>query len=508
MAAFTNDLRWIKDNGLMRETWIWVGVAVLLRYFVACFVPLANDEAYYWDWGRDLQLSYFDHPPFVSWLAWIGQTITPEFWSTNPISARAAIPLCHAIATVGLIALTGNIAKAKISSGQAKQVLRRLMVLTQMTPVITLGGFLLMPDVGLLVFVTFAAWYIVTQLTSDLGNPLSTKNGLVLGALCGLAGLSKYHAAVLCGGLVLALFIKRISIFKRELPFWITLVATGLATCTPVWLWNYRNDMASFAFQTSHGFGGLDFNPIFSLQLLVSLIVFFSPYVFFSLLNSFKSKSYILLGGALPLFIIIVILSPFKQILPHWIVPSFWLLIPIAATQSPKWPRLWNANALFALLFVTVICAAVGSKNLRRAVIKASNNKPGGLGEMTVWQPLVDDIRIKELAKTATRLAASDPDKCPKPFAWASMRWYSVAQLAFALPGQPRVYSVETDRYYYHYRSNLSDLAGCTMLVLGETGHYNKAWFEKNAYIFAKGEITVLGHEDRPFTWNIGKLSL
>ena len=46
------------------------------------------------------------------------------------------------------------------------------------------------------------------------------------------------------------------------------------------------------------------------------------------------------------------------------------------------------------------------------------------------------------------------------------------------------------------------------MLVLGETGHYNKAWFEKNAYIFAKGEITVLGHEDRPFTWNIGKLSL
>jgi 4-amino-4-deoxy-L-arabinose transferase-like glycosyltransferase len=36
--------------------------------FVNNNVPLLGDEAYYWLWSRNLDLSYFDHPPMVAYL--------------------------------------------------------------------------------------------------------------------------------------------------------------------------------------------------------------------------------------------------------------------------------------------------------------------------------------------------------------------------------------------------------------------------------------------------------
>jgi 4-amino-4-deoxy-L-arabinose transferase-like glycosyltransferase len=35
---------------------------------LAALVPPFDDELYYWCWSRDLQLSYYDHPPMVAYL--------------------------------------------------------------------------------------------------------------------------------------------------------------------------------------------------------------------------------------------------------------------------------------------------------------------------------------------------------------------------------------------------------------------------------------------------------
>ena len=31
-------------------------------------MPPFDDELYYWCWSRDLQLSYYDHPPLVAYM--------------------------------------------------------------------------------------------------------------------------------------------------------------------------------------------------------------------------------------------------------------------------------------------------------------------------------------------------------------------------------------------------------------------------------------------------------
>jgi len=43
-------------------------LATFARILWAGAVQLSPDEAYYWSWGRDLALSYRDHPPLLGWI--------------------------------------------------------------------------------------------------------------------------------------------------------------------------------------------------------------------------------------------------------------------------------------------------------------------------------------------------------------------------------------------------------------------------------------------------------
>ena len=49
-----------------------VGAAILVALLAGIFIPMITDEAYYVDWATRSAwptLGFFDHPPFVSWLA-------------------------------------------------------------------------------------------------------------------------------------------------------------------------------------------------------------------------------------------------------------------------------------------------------------------------------------------------------------------------------------------------------------------------------------------------------
>ena len=46
---------------------ILLGVALGLRLLAMVAVPLIPEEAYYWMYAQHPALSYFDHPPMVSW---------------------------------------------------------------------------------------------------------------------------------------------------------------------------------------------------------------------------------------------------------------------------------------------------------------------------------------------------------------------------------------------------------------------------------------------------------
>ena len=69
---------------------ILLGLTFILHVWLAYALPMTNDEAYYWDWGQSLQLSYYDHPPGVSYLTWLSS----KLFHGN-LAARALSPLLY-----------------------------------------------------------------------------------------------------------------------------------------------------------------------------------------------------------------------------------------------------------------------------------------------------------------------------------------------------------------------------------------------------------------------------
>lgn len=63
-APALDDCQWL------RRTWWLIGGLLLFRLGYAAIVPLdlVPDEAYYWDWSRQLDWGYYSKPPMVAWL--------------------------------------------------------------------------------------------------------------------------------------------------------------------------------------------------------------------------------------------------------------------------------------------------------------------------------------------------------------------------------------------------------------------------------------------------------
>ena len=63
------DVRWrVASVGI-------VAFAVLLRLIYLGTAELIPDEAYYWNYAQHMDLSFYDHPPMVAWLIWLGTAI-------------------------------------------------------------------------------------------------------------------------------------------------------------------------------------------------------------------------------------------------------------------------------------------------------------------------------------------------------------------------------------------------------------------------------------------------
>ncbi|MGD8987608.1 MAG: glycosyltransferase family 39 protein, partial [Syntrophobacterales bacterium] len=63
-------------NSRAKSIFFFLLFLYLIRLFLIGFLQLIPDEAHYWYWSKNLELSYFDHPPMVAYLmaffTWIG----------------------------------------------------------------------------------------------------------------------------------------------------------------------------------------------------------------------------------------------------------------------------------------------------------------------------------------------------------------------------------------------------------------------------------------------------
>lgn len=290
--------------------WLTLFVA---KIAIFSFLPSVDDEAYYWVWGQNLALSYFDHPGLVGWINGFG--LSPSIFRLPFITANQLSGLILCI--LGVRHFGFDLRKSILT-----------VSLFNLIPVTGLGGCLALPDSFLILF-----WILSAYLTLNLIENLDDyKSALMLGLVLGLGFLSKYHMVLFALGLIIfSIFYYRQIFFRRQIL--LSIISTGFICILPVLIWNYSNEWISFLFQINHGLGKVDFTfhqvfEYFGGQLLIS-----SPLLFLGIAltkgKSLKDK-----------FLLVFTLTPFL----------FFFMSSLRAPVEANWPAIGIPSGIILLV--------------------------------------------------------------------------------------------------------------------------------------------------------------
>lgn len=261
-----------KDNPFSLTTsepwktdWLWT---LVIKLCLAFFIPFFADEAYYWVWSQNLQLSYFDHPPMVAWLFKLGL----PFDSLGYSSRWPFIILSHLTIFIWCQLLAKN----------TPSINQRLFFWVLLIhPLIGLGGFVANPDVPFLFFWSLSLW----AYFQCLEKPTSLIRPILLGALLGLGFCSKYLMVLVLPPLFLHLTLTKSWRSLRHSGIFLVFIS-GLVFSLPVLIWNYQNDWVSMNFQLNHGLGKTDWNPKWTLDFILGTsLLLFPPFLFYFFKN-------------------------------------------------------------------------------------------------------------------------------------------------------------------------------------------------------------------------------
>ncbi len=88
----------------LNKHWVIYTGVFIASLIIAAQFPITNDESYYIAFSKNLQLSYVDAPPFVSYL----NIIQVTFGLVSPLYERSLVIVLHLLATLFLLAIVRN----------------------------------------------------------------------------------------------------------------------------------------------------------------------------------------------------------------------------------------------------------------------------------------------------------------------------------------------------------------------------------------------------------------
>jgi 4-amino-4-deoxy-L-arabinose transferase-like glycosyltransferase len=358
-----------------------VFVLLAFRVFLAGHLGLTDDEAYYWDWTRQLDWSYYDHPALTTWLIALSQSLFGQ--------SVFAVRLPAILSAIGSTYLVFRLSYKMFGPQAAKTA----TLLFSLTPIFGFGSILIFPDIPLLFL-----WLVFMNLTwgvlsrSEIHDPL---DWLKLGAVLGVAMLAKYPAVFLAASLFLLMLFHQPLRWQFQKPgVWgAALVAAVVAS--PILIWNLEHDFPSFQYHLAsrHKGGHLSFTRY--AQFLATQAGVLTPFLFFgvfaSLLTALKSLhnktwAYIVWFSLPPLLVFYwqPLYSNFK---PHWPAPAYLPLLMclsahfVTKLEIGQWKWFWRATLGFLIFFNGVFYTALLAPVLP-VVHKAFSSEP--------WQPRFD----------------------------------------------------------------------------------------------------------------------
>jgi 4-amino-4-deoxy-L-arabinose transferase-like glycosyltransferase len=333
---------------------LFLGIINLFKLWLARFLPLLGDEAYYSLWSRHLALSYTDHPPMIAYINWLLNAIAGQ----NETVIRMGAILCLLIST-WLIYLVGKEAFGK-KVGLASAVLFNLI------PTYLAGGLFLTPEQPLIIF-----WLLCTYAAIKTVKTRNKNYWYLLGLAAGLGLLSKYPMILFLPGILLFLLLsKENRLWFRQKELYLSALLAFLVS-SPVLIWNIQHGFPAFLHH-----GARIGNPNYldnALSFLLLQFFMYSPllfifafstffYSFWKKIKELDVSSLLLISVSLPVFLAFLLISPFAIVGGHWtsiaylglivVICQRWLSLPTPPLRNL---RLWLNTGIIILINVLFI---------------------------------------------------------------------------------------------------------------------------------------------------------
>lgn len=213
-------------------------------FFIATtHYDLIADEAYFWDWSRHPDLSYYDMGPMVAWIIRFFTTILP----VSSFSVRLGAPVFSALTAIVVYNLACRILPSRKPAFW-------FILIFHITPIATAGGVIMTyyaPQVFFMAMTAYFLWQLVQSQKGYWWYPL--------GASLGLGFLSHHMFQIFSAQVVLFLLLSRNQrkwFFRKE-PYIGLLIELALAS--PVFIWNFTHN----AVMAKHAIGLMSISPHF-----------------------------------------------------------------------------------------------------------------------------------------------------------------------------------------------------------------------------------------------------
>ena len=444
--------------GYQKKLFWLIAISSLVKLIVASSVELGNVEAYYWVLATKLQWNYFDHPPMVAWLI---RLTTANLLLHSEVFVRLGAIIASAACTWLMFKI------GKLIGNEETGWYAALLYATSIYAGIGAGAFIL-PDSPQMFFWLWALLVFLTIIRSDAGDSKQRWLWGLFGIAAGLCIMSKVHGVFLWFGA--ALYLLAFDRARLKNPFVYLAIAITLVIISPILIWNLQHDFITYKFQSGRvNLAGAGIQLWRFMKILVQVIFAVGPihfvlicggiYWFFRKKPAVDKKSiYAVLLFSLPLVLILLFISLFRETLPHWPGPalSTLLILPAARLASKDRARTGRLPIVAELAIGYAIIVAA-------AQILTVNFIPGTTsGERQGMRFGADDATLDMYGwKTAgtkfDSLYKSDvlTHKMPANAPIIITNWHIAAHIDFYMTGQngPQTYGIgdiyDLHQYYW-----------------------------------------------------------
>lgn len=328
-----------------------------VRLILAAFFDLGNDESYYWLYMQRLQWSYYDHPSMMA--VW-GRIFTFNLAFQNEVFVRLGSIVSCAFSSWFIYKATALLHSER--SGWYAAVLYNTSFYSGVV-----SGLLIMPDSPQMFFWTLSMWMLVKIHL----QPKAWLSWMIFGIAAGLSIMSKVHGAFLWTGLGLYVLLKKQEWLKLSQLYVAVLLTTAVAS--PILIWNIQNDFATYNLHSKRvTVSGIPANYHIFLKEAAGQFLFNNPVnVILTVLalkaapalNKKTTAIPLLMFIGLPLILILLFISWFRPVLPHWSGPGYVVLMPLAAIYLsnisekkvyPSWIK-WSLGAMVTFFISWVL---------------------------------------------------------------------------------------------------------------------------------------------------------